>query len=156
MQPTNERRSRLKVVGLFAGIGGIEEGLRRCDCEIAMLCENDPAAQQVSRHQFDRVPLTKDIQDLQTLPECDVVAGGFPCQDLSQAGQTHGLGGNSSGLVQNVFRLVRKMRRKPKWIILENVAFMFQLHSGRAIREIVTILERERWNWASHRARGGG
>ena len=53
----------------------------------------------------------------------------FPCQDLSQAGATAGIGGKRSGLVGHVFRLLDK-RRAP-WVVLENVSFMLHLDSGK-------------------------
>ena len=53
--------------------------------------------------------------------QVDVVAGGFPCQDLSRASATaNGLDGKRSGLWWEMLRIVRLVR--PKYIIVENVA----------------------------------
>src|SRR5690606_31593200 len=72
--------------------------------------------------------------------------GGFPCQDLSQAGMTAGIRGERSGLVDEVFRLVRT--NDVPWLLLENVPFMLQLHRGQALEHIVTALEQLGYTWA--------
>ena len=77
---------KLKVAGLFAGIGGIEYGLHRSGMETVFLCELDSKAQEVLRQHFPKVPVHDDITTLQELPEVDVITAGFPCQNLSQAG----------------------------------------------------------------------
>jgi|SRR5581483_1762780 len=111
----------LRVAGLFAGIGGIEHGLHLAGHETTLLCENDPAAQAVLRSRFSGVPLESDVRDLRSLPpEANVVAAGFPCTDISQAGRTAGIFCDQSGLVFEVFRLIR--RRYPDWLVIENVA----------------------------------
>src|SRR3954451_13463087 len=93
-------------VGLFAGIGGIELGLHAAGFETVLLSENDPAARAVLEHRFPGVLLHGDIRTLNELPDVEVIAGGFPCQDLSQAGRTAGIRGRNSGLVGEVFRLL--------------------------------------------------
>lgn len=75
----------LRVVGLFAGIGGIELGLHRAGHRSVLLNEIEPGAQAVLRAHFSDIALTADVCDLRSLPDVDLVAAGFPCQDLSQA-----------------------------------------------------------------------
>jgi DNA (cytosine-5)-methyltransferase 1 len=135
-------------VGLFAGIAGIEEGLRRAGWQTELLCEIDPVARTVLRQQFPRVKISKDIRELIRLPRVDLVTAGFPCQDLSQAGTTRGIDGRKSGLVREVFRLLARRERAPKWVLLENVPFMLQLDGGRAMRVITTGLEELGYMWA--------
>ncbi|MDJ0114886.1 DNA cytosine methyltransferase, partial [Rhodococcus erythropolis] len=73
-----------------------------------LLCEIDPGAQAVLRSRFADVPLHGDVTKLRALPsDIELVAAGFPCQDLSQAGKTAGITGARSGLVDEVFRLVK-------------------------------------------------
>ena len=50
------------------------------------------------------------------------VAAGFPCQDLSQAGRTAGIGGLRSSLVGEVFRRLPQTGG-PRWVLIENVPF---------------------------------
>jgi DNA (cytosine-5)-methyltransferase 1 len=138
---------RLKVAGLFAGIGGIELGLHRAGHSTALLCEIDPAAQAVLQERFPGVPLFDDIRTLPRLqPDVDLLAAGFPCQDLSQAGKARGIKGRQSGLVTHVFELLR--RRAVPWVLLENVPFMLQLEGGRAMEYVVGQLEHLGYRWA--------
>lgn len=146
--PTDDQpKRRLVAAGLFAGIGGIELGLRRAGHETSLLCENDPGAARVLAKRFPDVAKSYDVRDLKRLPKgTTLVAAGFPCQDLSQAGKTAGIAGAKSGLVGEVFRLLRKTRIP--WVLLENVPFMLQLSKGRALEVIVAALEDLGYRWA--------
>ncbi|MBI0374706.1 DNA (cytosine-5-)-methyltransferase [Streptomyces albiflaviniger] len=137
----------LRVAGLFAGVGGLELGLKRAGLETAMLCEVWAPAQAVLTKQFPDVPLEPDVQHLKALPnDVDVVTAGFPCQDLSQAGRTAGIGGEQSGLVSHVFRLLKK--HHPRWLVLENVRNMLVLDKGKAMLHLVEELESLGYSWA--------
>lgn len=147
---TNPRRRKpsppLRVVGLFAGIGGLELGLHQAGHRTELLCEIDPGAQAVLATRFPRVPLISDVRLLPGLPPTDLVTAGFPCQDLSQAGKTAGIDGAQSGLVNEVFRLIEKA--PIRWLLLENVPFMLQLDKGEAIRFLTRTLEELGFTWA--------
>lgn len=136
----------LSVVGLFAGIGGIELGMHQAGHRTILLSEIDPTAQAVLTARLPDVPLVGDVRELILLPETDVVTAGFPCQDLSQAGRTAGIAGERSGLVQEVFRLVAQS--EPKWLLLENVPFMLQLDRGEAMRFLAHSLGELGYRWA--------
>ena len=136
----------LRVAGLFAGIGGIEQGLHRAGHQSILLNEIEPGAQAVLSALFPGIDLTGDVCDLRSLPDVDLVAAGFPCQDLSQAGRTIGIGGSQSGLVGQVFRLLETA--DPRWLLLENVPFMLQLDRGRAMQHLTTELGRLGFRWA--------
>jgi DNA (cytosine-5)-methyltransferase 1 len=136
------------MVGLFAGIGGLELGLSEHGWRTELLCEIDPGAQAVLRNRFADVPLHSDVTRLRALPaDIELVAAGFPCQDLSQAGRTAGITGARSGLVDEVFRLVKR-KRGPRWLLIENVPFMLQLGRGAAMRHITDALEDLGYTWA--------
>jgi DNA (cytosine-5)-methyltransferase 1 len=135
------------VAGLFAGVGGIELGLRRAGHEARLLCELEPGANAVLEQHFTGVRLHGDVRTLGALPRgVELLTAGFPCQDLSQAGQTRGIGGARSGLVREVFRLLEA--RPVPWILLENVPFMLQLARGEALNVIISELERLGYVWA--------
>lgn len=134
------------TAGLFAGIGGVELGLERAGGRTELLCEWWEPAQQVLREQWSDVALHGDVRDLQALPDVDVVTAGFPCTDLSQAGRMHGITGQNSGLVGEVFRLLSTA--KPTWLVLENVRNMLVLDGGHAMRYLVDELEALGFKWA--------
>jgi DNA (cytosine-5)-methyltransferase 1 len=136
----------LQAVGLFAGIGGIELGLAKSGHQTSMLVENEPGARAVLSHRFPGAHLHEDVRDLSGLPGgVDLLAGGFPCQDLSQAGPTAGIRGTRSGLVDEVFRLARS--HDVPWLLLENVPFMLRLNGGEALELIVGTLESLGYAW---------
>ena len=146
-QATPEPGRSHRVAGLFAGIGGLERGLCDAGHETLLLCENAPPAMEVLRRRFSDLPLHADVCSLSALPgDTSLVAAGFPCQDLSQAGQTRGIDGSRSGLVGEVFRLIEN-RRVP-WVLLENVPFMLQLGRGRAMDVIASAFEQLGYKWA--------
>jgi len=137
----------MPAVGLFSGVGGIELGLARAGHDSLMLCEIDESASAVLRHRFADVKHHSDVCTIDALPESTkLLAGGFLCQDLSQAGRTAGIEGAKSGLIGEVFRLVR--HRSVPWLLLENVPFMLQLSKGRALDVIMSTLEHLGYNWA--------
>lgn len=137
----------MKVAGLFAGVGGLERGLAAAGHEPSLLCEIWEPARAVLAAKIPDVPCKRDIRDLRALPrEIELIAGGFPCQDLSQAGQTLGIGGARSGLVGEVFRLLD--RRRVPWVVLENVSFMLRLDKGSGMRTLVEAFEERGYRWA--------
>lgn len=137
----------MRVAGLFAGIGGFELGLHRAGHSAELLCDVLPAARAVLEARFPGVEYRDDITKLRALPSSvDLLCAGFPCQDLSQAGLTAGLGGERSGLIGEVFRLLS--RRRVPTVVVENVPFMLQLGGGGAIRAITAEFERRGYRWA--------
>lgn len=144
---TDSSPNGLRVAGLFAGIGGIELGFAAAGHHAELLCEIDQAASMVLAERFSGVQLTADVRDLGDLPPVDLVAAGFPCQDLSQAGRTAGITGDRSGLVGHVFRLMEGCATA-RWLLLENVPFMLQLERGEAMRFLTSSLDRLGFRWA--------
>ncbi len=138
---------RMRVAGLFAGIGGFELGLARAGHRTVLLCENWAPAAAVLAARFPGIPRVGDVRELPDLPaDCDLVCAGFPCQDLSQAGRTAGIDGARSGLVAELFRLLD--RRRVPWVLIENVPFMLRLGRGRAIQYVLAALEERGYRWA--------
>jgi DNA (cytosine-5)-methyltransferase 1 len=138
----------LTTAGLFAGIGGLELGFHQAGHKTALVCEIEPHANAVLRTKFSSSDLHEDVRKLKSLPKIDLLAAGFPCQDLSQAGKTAGIKGRNSGLVGEVFRLLEAGRRGPTWLLLENVPFMLQLDQGRAMTFLTKTLRELGYNWA--------
>ncbi|WP_380788518.1 DNA cytosine methyltransferase [Sphingomonas sp. R86521] len=135
------------MAGLFAGIGGLERGLSAAGHQTSLTCEIWEPARAVLGARMPDVPCEPDVRHLAALPdEVELLVGGFPCQDLSQAGLTAGIGGKRSSLVGHVFRLLDE-RRVP-WIVLENVSFMLQLERGRAMRTLIEEFEARGYRWA--------
>src|SRR3990167_7560775 len=69
----------------------------------------------------------------------DLITAGFPCQDVSVAGQRKGLAGERSGLFWEIIRVARGLR--PGWLLLENVPGLFSSHRGRDFGIVLTALD---------------
>lgn len=140
----------LTVGSLFAGIGGIDLGLEMTGCfRTAWQLEIDDYARRVLAKHWPGIPRWRDIRTFlpDTASErrgswgpgrvaahrerrshspwvsrwrVDVVAAGFPCQDISYAGLGAGLHGKRSGLWWEAARVIRTLR--PRYVLLENVA----------------------------------
>lgn len=136
----------MNVTGLFAGVGGLERGLAAVGHHTIALSEVWQPACAVLAARFD-APNLGDVTQLRDLPsETELLAGGFPCQDLSQAGRTAGISGVKSGLVESVFALLD--RRPVPWVLLENVPFMLRLDGGAAMARLVQAFEDRGYRWA--------
>lgn len=139
--------SRIRVMSLFTGVAGLDVGLQRAGSfDSNQMCESWGAAQAVLAQRFPEAQIASDVLDIDSLATFEMVTAGFPCTDLSQAGRTAGIDGAQSGLVRHVLNLIAADR--PSWVLLENVPNMLRLDRGRAIDEIVTILERSGYRWA--------
>jgi len=137
----------MRVAGLFAGIGGLEAGFSRAGLKASVFSEIWSPAEAVLTTRFPDVPNLGDVTGVRDLPaDVEVVTAGFPCQDLSQAGRTAGIGGTKSGLVDHVFRLV-DAHRTPT-VVLENVSFMLRLDRGSAMSRLVSAFEERGYRWA--------
>ena len=147
-RPGSRRRGGVMLVaGLFAGVGGFELGFGRAGHRTILLCESDERAGQVIEHRWPAVHLHRDATTLEALPDgTDVVTAGFPCQNLSMAGDKTGIEGRKSTIVGRLFELLDD-RRVP-WVVIENVYFMLHLRHGAAIRYILEHLERLGYRWA--------
>lgn len=114
--------SALTVGSLFSGVGGLDLGLERAGMRVVWQIEKDPFAQQVLRKHWPRVELFSDVCTVGggQLKSVDVICGGFPCTDVSNAGKRAGITGNQSGLWKQFHRIIDEVA--PSWVVIENVA----------------------------------
>lgn len=130
---------KLKVLDLFSGIGGFSLGLERTGgFETVAFCEIEPFPRRVLAKHWPGVPIYEDVRELTGARlaadgiEVDVIAGGFPCQDISLAGKGAGIGGKQSGLWFEFLRLIGEVR--PMFVIVENVAVLLRRGLGDVLR----------------------
>lgn len=121
----------MKVGSLFSGIGGIDLGLERAGFRTAWFCEIDPFCKRVLAKHWPGVPIYDDVRTIgaANLVPVDLLAGGFPCQDVSLAGKRAGLGGEWSTLWGEFARLIRELR--PRWVLVENVPGLLSVNGGQ-------------------------
>jgi len=150
------------ALSLFAGIGGLDAGLKRAlpGLETVAYVERDSYAATILLAQMgdaalDLAPIwVGDIQDFDPAPflGVDLVHGGFPCQDLSVAGKRAGIDGERSGLWREFYRIIRTTR--PRFVFIENVPGILSvrtiLHRADITRHFAQVraaarTARERW-----------
>ena len=131
------------VASFFSGIGGLDLGLERAGFTLRFHCEIKPFCRHILGQHWPDLPVHNDIRNLDEadIPEADVWAAGFPCQDLSLArmGPRSGLRGSQSGLFHEFVRLVRG--RAPRAIVLENVHGLLSSHGGRDFAIVLKALD---------------
>jgi DNA-cytosine methyltransferase len=129
----------LKLLDAFAGIGGFSYAAERLvgGYETKQFIEIDKYCQSVLKKNFPNIPIHDDIKTFKAeRGEYDVLTAGFPCQDLSVAGQQRGIGeGTRSGLFYEVIRLIREIR--PKFVLLENVRNLLSHQGGETFQEVL-------------------
>jgi DNA (cytosine-5)-methyltransferase 1 len=111
----------MNVLDLFSGIGGFSLGLERAGMRTVAFCEIDPYCRDVLAKHWPAAELHADVTQRGFVEgEADVITAGFPCQDISYAGEGAGLAGARSGLYRHVIRALRLVR--PRFAVLENVS----------------------------------
>ena len=128
------------IVGsTFTGVGGADLGFEQAGFEIAWQCELDSWKRSVLAAHWPDVQIFDDITTMLDPPPVDILIGGFPCQDLSVAGQRKGFTGERSVLAFEFLRLADSIR--PRWLVLENVPGLLSSSQGadfaRLIDEVV-------------------
>ena len=145
---------KLKVIELFAGVGGFRIGLENTNkYEIIwsnqwepeknvqhasdIYMKNWPEDNNHSNEDIEKVP-TKDI------PDHDVLVGGFPCQDYSVASllkNSQGLLGKKGVLWWSIQRILEEKKEKPNYLILENVDRLLNSPASQKGRDFGVILK---------------
>jgi DNA (cytosine-5)-methyltransferase 1 len=148
----------VNVGSLFTGIGGLDLGLARAGLRHEFLCESDPWRRSILRRRFPGVRTYEDVRKVATSSSqgrlralgggggladagrarprgedgdarLGLLAGGFPCTDVSVAGRRGGLAGAGSGLFFEFARVAEALR--PRWLLVENVPGLLSSNGGR-------------------------
>ncbi|MFE5971404.1 DNA cytosine methyltransferase [Streptomyces sp. NPDC056460] len=118
------RRVRLKILELCAGYGGLGMAVSPLvGGRVIYVAESAPGPSAVLAERYPDAPNLGDIREIdwaQLVGEVDVITAGFPCQDISIAGNRVGIRGARSGVWINVLEAVRVIR--PRILFLENVS----------------------------------
>lgn len=138
--------TRLTFGSLFAGIGGFDLGFERAGMVCKWQVEIDDYANRVLAKHW---PDVRRWPDVRTWPQpdterVDIICGGFPCQDISYAGEGAGLDGERSGLFFEAVRVVRELR--PRIVVLENVAALLTRGLDRVLGTLAEIGYDAEWH----------
>ncbi len=137
---------QLTFGSLFAGIGGFDLGFERSGMVCKWQVEIDDYASRVLAKHWPNVHRERDIRECgrHNLEPVDVICGGFPCQDISVAGNGDGLDGKRSGLFFEAIRVVRELR--PQYVVLENVAALLARGLDRVLGALAEIGYDAEWH----------
>jgi DNA (cytosine-5)-methyltransferase 1 len=156
----------MRVLSLFAGIGGFDLGLERAGHCVVGQVEIDPFCRRVLERRWPGVERAADVRGVGSWvvgrasresagapwsdvgKHADLLTGGFPCQDLSIAGKRGGLRGQRSGLFWEIIRIAHAIT--PQWGLFENVPGLVSSHRGRDMETVCAGL-RECWPAVGYR-----
>lgn len=137
----------MKFIDIFAGIGGFRSGMELAGHECVGYIEFDKFA----RKSYEAIHETAgeftawDINDVNAdeVPEADVWCFGFPCQDISLAGNKKGFSGDKSSLFFSVTGILREKQEKdrPKYLFIENVKNLLSIDKGRDFARLLIELD---------------
>ena len=143
----------MRLGSLFTGLGLLDQGvLDVLGGDLAWFAEHDPADERRSAYcravVQARHPAAVSLGNVTTidgaqLAAVDVLALGFPCQDISPAGSGGGLQGARSGLWAHVPRILREMRAAgtalPTTLIIENSSYLPARGLGVVLRDLAAL-----------------
>lgn len=131
----------MKIISLFSGAGGLDLGLIQAGNKVIWANDIDKDAVATYRENIGNHIICDDIRniDVSTLPDADVVVGGFPCQGFSQANRLRTLDDDRNQLYRFFYNTIKV--KQPKFFIAENVKGILSLGKGEAIKQIVADFE---------------
>ncbi len=144
---------KIKVVELFAGVGGFRIGLQNASKKFQVVWSNqwEPAtkSQEASDIYVKRFGKknhsNKDIAKIKIddIPEHNLLVGGFPCQDYSVAkslSRSKGITGKKGVLWWEIHRTIKDSKHKPEFLLLENVDRLLKSPASQRGRDFAIIL----------------
>ena len=129
-----------KAVELFAGIGGFRLACNNLNIQTIWANDIDPTAIKVYKSNFGKDSIVEgDIWNLiESVPNHDLLTGGFPCQPFSKAGKKQGVQDYRGTLFEAIVKILSIQR--PKYFVLENVSSLLCLENGKNFQAILSAL----------------
>jgi DNA (cytosine-5)-methyltransferase 1 len=140
----NNRKNQPKVISLFTGCGGLDLGFELEGYHTVWANDFNSDACETFKMNFDAPVVVGDIEKIdpykdKSIPNCDLVLGGFPCQDFSMIWKRPGLNGERGNLYKSFLRFVDA--KKPKAFVAENVKGILTANNKKAIEQIIKDFE---------------
>ena len=146
---------KLKVASMFCGCGGMDLGIlggfeylgkryAKLPYEIVYALDNDEYCTKIYNDNFKHKCVVQDIKslDIASLPDFDVLIGGFPCQSFSISAQNPPRLGYKDERGMLFFEMVKILReRHPRFFIAENVKGLLSANKGKALPMIIEEFE---------------
>lgn len=135
----------MKVISLFAGIGGLDTGFIENGYEVVWANDIDKYAVQTYQANYSSPIVLGDLNkiNLDEIPSADIVIGGFPCQPFSSMGELKGFEDTRGTLFFRIVELIQNQierGHKPKALVLENVRNLKHHDKGKTFKVIKKTL----------------
>lgn len=137
MKNKQRNNTKPKLLSLFSGCGGLDLGFVQAGYEVVWANDFEHWSCQTYKKNFgDHIHEGSIVDvDFSKVPDCDIMTGGFPCQDFSMISKRGGLETDRGNLYKHFVRAVDE--KKPKVFIGENVKGILSANKGEAIEKIV-------------------
>ena len=124
------------VASLFSGCGGMDLGFTQAGYKVVWANDFEPAACHTYEKNFEGHIVEGDIAkvNLKSIPDVDLMIGGFPCQDFSMIWQRGGINTDRGNLYRYFVDAVKLKR--PKVFVAENVKGLLTANKGKAVEQI--------------------
>jgi len=123
-------KKKFEFIDLFCGIGGFHQALTQLGGECVFASDIDKECRQTYFENYGLMPVGDITKvDEKTIPNFDVLCGGFPCQSFSKAGNRKGIEDARGTLFFDILRIAK--HHKPKFMLLENVRNLASHDKGR-------------------------
>ena len=135
------KKSEPRILSLFSGCGGLDWGFHMAGYRTVWANDIDEWAVKTFENKFGENIITKkNIEKInprkdKSIPACDLIIGGFPCQDFSVVWKQPGLDGDRGNLYKYYLRFIEA--KNPKAFVAENVKGLLTANKGKAIEEIL-------------------
>lgn len=147
--------NKIKVVELFAGVGGFRLGLEKHSYEVVWSNQWEPATKAQHASMVYEARFGKDnhsnedinevvTRNVEEIPDHDLLVGGFPCQDYSVATtikNSKGLKGKKGVLWWAIHKILETKKNKPKYLFLENVDRLLKSPANQRGRDFAVMLQ---------------
>jgi DNA (cytosine-5)-methyltransferase 1 len=126
----------LRFIDLFCGIGGFHQALSRLNAKCVFASDIDAKCRETYEKNYGLKP-AGDITkiDVKSIPDFDILCGGFPCQSFSNSGKKKGFEDDRGQLFEYILNIV--IEKRPKFMFLENVKHIKKIDNGNVLRHIV-------------------
>lgn len=136
----------MNVISLFAGIGGLDSGFIQNGFDVIWANDFDKYAVQTYKANYKNPIILGDLNQikLESIPNADVIIGGFPCQPFSMMGEMKGFEDTRGTLFFRIVEIIKNQisrRNKPKALVLENVRNLKLHDNGNTFKVIKKTLE---------------
>src|SRR3972149_3901009 len=137
----------MRIGSLFSGVGGLDLGLEWAGLgPVLWQCEIDPWCRSILASHWPEAKRYEDVRELVTdnVADVDIICGGFPCTDISNAGRRVGIDGEHSGLWSEMARIIRLVR--PRFVVVENVAALLARGLERVLGDLAAGGDDAEWD----------